>query len=177
MRMPRISVRSRIGAAAAALALAGGATLAMASPAWADPANKPAYTLDCGATIYHVVSPDHAATGSAVNSTSQLIAVIGKVLQRLATSCTATNDARENSCARDQPTDAPIGRATRASLSRSQVAGRAGRAVARLTYGVMSIVVHWLPSLVMAMVTHLVTQLRPDQAVSPSLSATDVALC
>jgi hypothetical protein len=62
-------------------------------------------------------------------------------------------------------------------LSRSQVAGRDGRAVARLTYGVMSIVVHWLPSLVMAMVTHLVTQLRPDQAVSPSLSATDVALC
>ena len=70
MRMPRISVRSRIGAAAAALTLAGGATLAMASPAWADPANKPAYTLDCGGTIYHVVSPDHAATGSDVNSTS-----------------------------------------------------------------------------------------------------------
>jgi hypothetical protein len=93
MRMPRISVTSRIGAAAAAVTLAGGATLAMASPAWADPANKPAYTLDCGGTIYHVVSPDHAATGSDVNSTSQLIAVIGKVPQRLTVFCTATADA------------------------------------------------------------------------------------
>ena len=93
MRMPRISVGSRIGAAAAAVTLAGGATLAMASPAWADPAHKPAYTLDCGGRIYHVVSPDHAVTGSDVNSTSQLINVIGKVPQRLTVFCTATEDA------------------------------------------------------------------------------------
>jgi len=65
----------------------------MASPAWADPANTPAYTLDCGGTIYHVVSPDHAATGSDVNGTSQLIAVIGNVPQRLTVFCTATADA------------------------------------------------------------------------------------
>jgi hypothetical protein len=29
--------------------------------------------------IYHVVSPDHAATGSDVNSTSQLVGVVGHV--------------------------------------------------------------------------------------------------
>lgn len=93
MRMPRISVSSRIGAAAAAVTLAGGVTLAMASPALADPVKAPAYTLDCGGTIYHVVSPDHAATGSDVNSTSQLVGVIGRVPQRLTVFCTATADA------------------------------------------------------------------------------------
>jgi hypothetical protein len=93
MRMPRISVGSRIGAAVAAVTLVGGATLAMASPAWADPANKPAYTLDCGGTIYHVVSADHAATGSDVNSTRQFLLVFGNVPQRLTTFCTVTADA------------------------------------------------------------------------------------
>ena len=93
MRNPRISVGSRIGAAVATVTLVGGATLAMASPAWADPANKPAYTLNCGGTIYHVVSPDHAAAGSDSNSTSQMIAVIGNVPQRLTTFCTATDAA------------------------------------------------------------------------------------
>ena len=77
MKMPGISVRSPIAAAAAAVTLAGGATLVMAGPASADPLNAPAYVLNCGGTIYHVVSPDHAATGSDVNSTSQLVGVIG----------------------------------------------------------------------------------------------------
>jgi len=90
MKMPRISVRAPIAAAAAAVTLAGGATLAMAGPASADPLNAPAYVLNCGGTIYHVVSPDHAATGSDVNSTSQLVGVIGHVPQRLTVFCTAT---------------------------------------------------------------------------------------
>jgi hypothetical protein len=91
MKMPRISVRSPIAAAAAAVTLVGGATLAMAGPASADPLNKPAYVLNCGGTIYYVVSPDHAATGSDVNSTSQLIVVNGNVPQRLTAFCTATS--------------------------------------------------------------------------------------
>jgi hypothetical protein len=90
MKMPRISVRSPIAATAVAVTLAGGATLAMAGPASADPLNAPAYVLNCGGTIYHVVSPDHAATGSDVNSTSQPVGVIGHVPQRLTVFCTAT---------------------------------------------------------------------------------------
>jgi hypothetical protein len=91
MKMLRISVRSPIAAAAAAVTLAAGATLAMAGPASADPLNAPAYVLNCGDTIYQVVSPDHAATGSDVNSTSQLVGVIGHVPQRLTVFCTATS--------------------------------------------------------------------------------------
>jgi len=90
MKMTRISVRSSIAAATAAVTLAGGATLAMAGPASADPLNKPLYVLDCSGTIYHVVSPDHAATGSDVYSNSQLIGVTTRVPQRLTTFCTAT---------------------------------------------------------------------------------------
>jgi hypothetical protein len=56
----------------------------------ADPLNKTAYVLNCGGTIYNVVSPDHAAAGSDVNSTRQLIVVIGNVPQGLTTFCTAT---------------------------------------------------------------------------------------
>lgn len=94
MRMPRIGIGSRIGAAAAAVALVGGTALATASPALADPVNAPSYTLDCGGTIYHVVSPGHSVTGSDLNSTSQLNLVVGKgVPQRLQTFCTATEDA------------------------------------------------------------------------------------
>jgi hypothetical protein len=40
-------------------------------------------------TFYHVVSPDHAATGSDVNSTSQLAGVIGDVPQMLTVFCVA----------------------------------------------------------------------------------------
>jgi hypothetical protein len=60
------------------------------STAAADPLSKPAYTLQCGNNTYSVVSPDHAVTGSDVNSTSQLIAVIGNVPTTLLTFCTAT---------------------------------------------------------------------------------------
>ena len=56
----------------------------------ADPLNKPTYTLQCGSTTYTVVSPDSAATGSDVNSTSQLIVAIGNVPEELLTFCTAT---------------------------------------------------------------------------------------
>ena len=90
MKMPRISVRSPIAAAAAAVTLVGGATLAMAGPASADPLNKPLYVLDCGGKIYNVVSPDHARTGADVYSNSQLIGATSKVPQRLTTFCTAT---------------------------------------------------------------------------------------
>lgn len=62
----------------------------LAGTAAADPLNKPAYTLQCGSNTYRVVSPDHAVTGSDVNSTSQLINVAGNVPQRLLVSCTAT---------------------------------------------------------------------------------------
>jgi hypothetical protein len=51
----------------------------MAGPASAAPRNAPAYVLNCGGTIYQVVSPDYAATGSDVNSTSQLVGVVGHV--------------------------------------------------------------------------------------------------
>jgi hypothetical protein len=44
----------------------------------------------CGATIYHVVSPDHAATGSDVNNTRQLVGVIGNVPQGLTMFCLTT---------------------------------------------------------------------------------------
>jgi hypothetical protein len=59
----------------------------MAGPASAAPRNEPAYVLNCGGTIYQVVSPDYAATGSDVNSTSQLVGVIGHVPQRMTVFC------------------------------------------------------------------------------------------
>jgi hypothetical protein len=64
--------------------------VAAVSTAAADPLSKPAYTLQCGSKTYSVVSPNHAATGSDVNSMSQLIAVVGKVPTTLLTFCTAT---------------------------------------------------------------------------------------
>ena len=64
--------------------------MAAVSTAAADPLSKPAYTLQCGSNSYSVVSPDHAVTGSDVNSTSQFIAVVGKVPTRLLTFCTAS---------------------------------------------------------------------------------------
>jgi hypothetical protein len=57
----------------------------------ADPVNQPAYVVNCGGTIYNVVSPARAITGADVNSTSQLIIVVGKVPKSLTTVCTATN--------------------------------------------------------------------------------------
>jgi hypothetical protein len=60
------------------------------STAAADPLSKPAYTLQCGSNTYSVVSPDHAVTGSDVNSTSQLIAVVGNVPTRILTFCIAS---------------------------------------------------------------------------------------
>jgi len=62
----------------------------LVSAAAADPLSKPTYTLQCGNTTYTVVSPDFAATGSDVNSTSQLVLVFGKVPEQLLTFCTAT---------------------------------------------------------------------------------------
>jgi hypothetical protein len=53
-----------------------------------------------------------------------------------------------------------------ASSSRSQVPGQAARAVARLTSGVVSTVVHQRPWLVVVEVTHLVTRHQPDQPVA-----------
>jgi hypothetical protein len=61
-----------------------------AGSATADPLNKPAYIVDCGGTLYFAVSPDNAAAGSDVNSTSELVVVGGGVPQRLLTFCTAT---------------------------------------------------------------------------------------
>jgi hypothetical protein len=61
-----------------------------AGGASADPLNAPAYTVNCGGTIYNVVSPDHAATGTDLNSTSQRIAVRQGVPLSLLTFCTAT---------------------------------------------------------------------------------------
>ena len=49
MKMPRISVRSRIAAAAAAATLASGATLAAASPAWADYGQGAVYQVELSA--------------------------------------------------------------------------------------------------------------------------------
>jgi hypothetical protein len=64
--------------------------VAAVSTAAADPLSKPAYTLQCGSNTYSVVSPDHAATGSDVNSTSQFIAVVGNVPTTLLRFCTAS---------------------------------------------------------------------------------------
>jgi hypothetical protein len=76
-------------AAAALLSLVVLFVVAVSSAA-ADPLSKPAYTLQCGNKTYSVVSPDRAVTGSDVNSTSELIAVVGNVPTRLLTFCTAT---------------------------------------------------------------------------------------
>jgi hypothetical protein len=62
----------------------------LAGTAAADPLNMPAYTVQCGSNTYSVVSPDRAATGSDVNSTSQLIIASGNVPEQLLVSCTAT---------------------------------------------------------------------------------------
>ena len=48
-----------------------------------------------------------------------------------------------------------------ASSSRTQVPGQAARAVARLTSGVVSTVIHQRPWLAVVEVTHLVTQHQP----------------
>jgi hypothetical protein len=64
--------------------------VATVNTAAADPLSKPAYTIQCGSSTYNVVSPDHAVTGSDVNSTSQLIAVVGNVPARLLAFCTAS---------------------------------------------------------------------------------------
>jgi hypothetical protein len=64
--------------------------IAAVSTAAADPLSKPAYTIQCGSNTYSVVSADHAVTGSDVNSTSQLIAVVGNVPTTLLTFCTAS---------------------------------------------------------------------------------------
>jgi hypothetical protein len=56
----------------------------------ADPLSKPAYTIQCGSNTYNVVSPDNAVTGSDVNGTSQLIAVVGNVPTTLLRFCTAS---------------------------------------------------------------------------------------
>jgi hypothetical protein len=53
-----------------------------------------------------------------------------------------------------------------ASSSRSQLPGQAARAVACLTSGVVSTVVHQRPWLVVVEVTHLVTRHQPDQPVA-----------
>src|SRR5438874_13299703 len=53
-----------------------------------------------------------------------------------------------------------------ASTSRSQVQAHAARAIARLTSGVVSTVVHQRPWLVVVEVTHLVTRHQPDQPVA-----------
>jgi len=53
-----------------------------------------------------------------------------------------------------------------ASSSRTQVPGQAARAVARLTSGVVSTVVHHRPWLAVAEVTQLVTRHQPDQPVA-----------
>jgi|SRR5215217_6456461 len=55
-----------------------------------DPLSKPAYTVDCDGTFYEAVSPNNAAAGFDVNSTSVLVLVNGNVPQRLLTFCTPT---------------------------------------------------------------------------------------
>jgi hypothetical protein len=72
-------------ASAVALSLAGSGT------ALGDAQTKPQYQVQCGDMSFLVVSPDHAAAGQDLGSTSVLVVPAGSVPQAQLMTCTATN--------------------------------------------------------------------------------------
>jgi hypothetical protein len=71
-------------ASAVALFLAGSGT------ALGDPQAKPQYQVQCGDMSFLVVSPDHAAAGQDLNSTSVLVVPAGSLPEAQVMICTAT---------------------------------------------------------------------------------------